>query len=92
MIYSVYILTNIAHTVLYTGVTNNLEKRTNEHIFKIKSNGFAEKYNCNILVYYEQTSDINIAIEREKQIKGMTRYRKEKLINSFNPEWENLMI
>ena len=88
--YYVYILTNESNNVLYTGVTNNLEKRTNEHRYKIKQNGFAEKYNCNKLVYYEITTDIKTAIEREKKIKGMLRKKKINLINSFNPEWKNL--
>ena len=90
MEYFVYILTNIAKTVLYTGVTNNLERRTLEHKFKLDKSGFAEKYNCNILVYFESTTDIKIAIEREKQIKGIRRFRKIKLINEFNPEWKDL--
>ena len=88
--YYVYILTNTLNTVLYTGVTNNLERRTNEHKYKIDKSGFAEKYNCNKLVYFEVTNDINIAIEREKKIKGMTRFKKIKLIESYNPNWDDL--
>ena len=92
MEYYVYILTNKNRTVLYTGVTNNLERRTLEHIYKIDKSGFAEKYNCNKLVYYESTTDVEIAIEREKQIKKYTRQNKIKLINGFNPTWKNLFI
>ncbi len=92
MEYYVYILTNKANSVLYTGVTNNLERRTLEHIYKIDKSGFAEKYNCNKLVYYEQTTDVSVAIEREKQIKGFTRFRKIKLIDNFNPEWKDLFV
>ena len=90
MEYYVYILTNKVNTVLYTGVTNSLERRTLEHIYKLDKSGFAEQYNCNKLVYYESTSDVKIAIEREKQIKGMTRFRKNKLITQFNAEWKDL--
>lgn len=89
--YYVYILANISNNVLYTGVTNNLEKRTFEHIYKLDKSGFCEKYNCNKLVYYEITTDINIAIEREKQIKKFRREKKINLINNFNPEWKNLL-
>ena len=88
--YYVYILTNCTNNVLYTGVTNDLERRTYEHIYKLDKSGFAEKYNCNKLVYFEQTSDVKLAIEREKQIKGWTRYKKIKLIQTKNPEWKDL--
>ncbi len=90
--YYVYILTNKSNTVLYTGVTNNLERRTNEHIYKIDKSGFAERYNCDKLVYYEQTTDIEVAIEREKQIKKYKRQKKIDLINNFNPDWKNLFL
>ena len=86
----VYILTNQTNNVLYTGVTNNLERRTFEHILKINKRGFAERYNCNKLVFFEDTPSVSAAIEKEKQIKGMTRYRKIKLIESKNPNWDNL--
>ena len=89
--YFVYILTNENNNVLYTGITNNIERRTFEHILKIKKNGFAEKYNCDKLVYYEQTTNVNVAIEREKKIKGLTRFKKLKLIKNFNPEWKDLL-
>ncbi len=89
--YFVYILTNVNNTVLYTGITNNLERRTIEHALKINKNGFAEKYNCEKLVYYEQTTDVKIAIEREKKIKGLTRFKKFQLIKNFNPELKDLL-
>ena len=82
--------TMLQRNLLYTGVTNSLERRTLEHIYKLDKSGFAEQYNCNKLVYYESTSDVKIAIEREKQIKGMTRFRKNKLITQFNAEWKDL--
>lgn len=85
----VYILTNPRKTVLYTGVTSNLGKRVYEHKNKI-AEGFTRRYNCNELVYYEISEDIESAIAREKQIKSGCRLKKEELINNFNPEWEDL--
>ena len=84
----VYIMANRSIT-LYTGVTNDLERRVFEHKNKLVS-GFTEKYNVNRLVFYEETSDINAAITREKQIKGWLRARKIELIESVNPEWLDL--
>lgn len=66
--YYVYILTNISKT-LYTGVTNNLERRIYEHKQKLVP-GFTKKYNLTMLVYFEETRDVQAAIQREKQIKG----------------------
>lgn len=85
----VYILSNINNTVLYVGVTNDLAKRVYEHKQKFV-NGFAEKYNVDKLVYYEIWQESYYAISREKQIKGLKRVKKEKLINEFNPEWKDL--
>jgi len=87
--YYVYILTNKNNTVLYTGVTNNLERRLYEHKNKL-IDGFTKKYNINKLVFYEITNDINSAIAREKQIKGWLRIKKIKLIEMMNPNWEDL--
>jgi putative endonuclease len=84
----VYILTNRSRT-LYTGVTNNLVRRVYEHKQKLVR-GFTEKYNIHQLVFYEETSDVNAAIAREKQIKGWTRAKKIALIESMNPEWRDL--
>lgn len=89
MDYYVYILSNKTNTALYVGVTNNLIKRTYEHNKKFVD-GFAEKYNCNKLVYYEITQDVYSAISREKQIKKYSRIKKEKLINKLNPERKDL--
>jgi putative endonuclease len=86
--YYVYILTNRSRT-LYTGVTNNLVRRVYEHKQKLVR-GFTEKYNIHQLVFYEETSDVNAAIAREKQIKGWTRAKKIALIESMNPEWRDL--
>ena len=88
--YYVYILTNKTNSVLYTGVTNNLAKRIEEHKQKINSNSFTAKYNATKLVYYEATSDINVAIAREKQIKSGSRKKKLQLIYEMNPEWIDL--
>lgn len=86
--YYVYIMTNKSHT-LYTGVTNNLERRVEEHKSKSIS-GFTSKYNVTQLVYYEEGNDVNVAIAREKQIKGWLRVKKIALIESINPEWRDL--
>ncbi len=88
-LYYVYILTSRNHRVLYTGVTNNLERRCSEHRQK-KVKGFTSKYNVDRLVYYETFNLIDLAIAREKQIKGYLRRKKEDLIDAFNPGWEDL--
>ncbi len=88
--YYVYIMTNKSKT-LYTGITNNLQRRVYEHKQKLIP-GFTSKYNINQLVYYEITSDINVALSREKQIKGWLRSKKIALIESVNPEWRDLNV
>ncbi|MFA6522245.1 MAG: GIY-YIG nuclease family protein [Patescibacteria group bacterium] len=85
----VYILTNPAHTVLYTGVTNDLLRRVQEHRAK-KIEGFTKKYNLKKLVYFDVCEGPTTAIEAEKRIKGWKRNKKEALINSLNPEWKDL--
>ena len=89
MNYYVYIVTNHYNTVVYTGVTNNLVRRVNEHRSRTKT-GFTEKYSVHKLVYYEITNSIKDAIYREKQIKGWKREKKNSLINENNPEWKDL--
>jgi len=86
--YYVYIMTNKSGT-LYTGVTNNLERRVFEHKNRLVD-GFTKKYNITKLVYFEETSDISAAIYREKQIKGWARQKKIALIESMNPDWRDL--
>jgi putative endonuclease len=86
--YYVYIMTNPART-LYTGVTNDLERRVFEHKQKL-TEGFTKRYALTTLVYYEASSDVRLAIEREKQIKGWLRQKKVALIDSANPEWRDL--
>ncbi len=87
--YYVYMMTNKGNKVLYTGVTNNLERRLWEHKNK-QYEGFTSRYNATKLVYFEETSDINSAIVREKQIKGWLRIKKNNLIESINPDWKDL--
>ena len=82
-------LTNTYHTVLYTGVTSNLQKRIAEHRNK-SFGGFSARYNLNIVVYFEELPNIVAAIEREKQIKDWSRAKKNALVNGTNPNWEDL--
>lgn len=88
--YYVYIATNYNNTVLYTGVTNNPERRIYEHRNKLVS-GFLSKYNVKKLVYAEEFFDVNEAIAAEKKIKGWTRDKKITLIKTTNPEFEDLL-
>ncbi|PTM08562.1 MAG: excinuclease ABC subunit C [Bacteroidetes bacterium] len=85
----IYFMTNKNNTVIYIGVTSDLLKRVYQHKMKIYK-GFTYKYNCDKLVYFEEFDDINLAITREKQLKTGNRKRKESLINSVNPEWNDL--
>ena len=85
----VYILTNKNNTVLYTGVTRNLQRRLAEHKLHLNP-GFTDKYNTEKLVYYEVYERLDAGIHREKQLKKWHRDWKEKLINDFNPEWKDL--
>jgi putative endonuclease len=87
--YCVYILTNKSNTVLYIGVTSDLESRVSEHKLKINT-GFTSKYNCNKLVYYEEFQWIQDAIAREKQLKAGSRQKKIDLIIADNPSWSDL--
>jgi len=87
--YYVYIITNYEESVLYTGKTNDLQRRIYEHKNKLLKS-FSKQYNINKLVYYEIFGDIEQSILREKQIKGGSRQRKIKLINEFNPQWIDL--
>ena len=85
----VYILSNWDDSVLYIGVTSNLPKRLYEHRNGL-ADGFTKKYNVHKLVYYEETSYMRSAIEREKQLKGWTRTKKNALIQTQNPNWKDL--
>ena len=88
--YYVYILTNKNNTVLYTGMTNNLERRIYEHKNKLVE-WFTSKYNLTKLVYFEEYKYVKDAIRREKQLKRWRRKWKEELIEKENPWWNDLM-
>ena len=85
----IYILTNKRHTVLYTGVTSDLQKRIYQHRMKLIA-GFTSRYSVDKLVYYEVADSAGAAIAREKQIKAGSRTKKVDLINSMNPQWLDL--
>ena len=87
--YFVYIITNINKTVLYTGVTNDIARRIYQHETGMTA-GFAKRYKCKYLLFYEHFTFIDEAIEREKQIKRWNRSKKEFLINTINPGWNFL--
>jgi putative endonuclease len=74
--------------VIYTGVTNDLQRRVLDH--RAGKTAFTKKYNVTKLVYFEMGDDINVAIAREKQIKGGSRKKKMDLIHSMNPDWKDL--
>jgi putative endonuclease len=86
--YFVYILTSNSGT-LYTGMTNNLQRRVYQHKHKLLE-GFTSQYNVNRLVYFETYNDVRDAIAREKQIKSWRRSKKLALIESMNPKWQDL--
>lgn len=87
--YYVYIITNASRSVLYVGVTNNLERRLFEHKTGIVD-GFTKKYKCKYLLYFEETTDVQSAIAREKQIKQWNRAKKDALNDTLNPNREDL--
>ena len=90
MNYYVYILSNKTNTTVYIGITNDLVRRMYEHRQNLSPNSFTAKYDVHKLVYYEHTTDSRVAIEREKQLKGWNRARKNALVNSVNPTWQDL--
>ena len=87
--YYIYIMTNQHRTVLYTGVTNSLTRRVGQHR-EGKDGTFTATYNVNRLVYWEAFVNIRNAISREKEIKGWRREKKLALVNTLNPEWNDL--
>ena len=89
--YYVYILANKTNSTLYIGVTNNILRRTNEHNDKV-IDSFTNRYNINKLVYIEEYSSVEDALNREKQLKKWRREKKDALINSINPQWEDLLL
>jgi len=86
--YYVYIMASRTKT-LYVGMTNDLERRAYEHKHRVMK-GFSSKYNVSRLVYFETIGDVAAAIRRERQIKGWRRARKIALVESANPEWDDL--
>ncbi|MBQ7545999.1 MAG: GIY-YIG nuclease family protein [Clostridia bacterium] len=85
-------MTNTTNVVLYTGVTNNLIRRVYEHKSHADPNSFTARYEVTKLVYFEETTDSYTAISREKQIKGGSRKKKNRLIEQMNPEWKDLYL
>ncbi len=89
--YFVYFLTNSNRTTLYLGVTNDLQRRLQEHhAASLVEKGFSGKYKTYHLIYFEEFQDVNMAIEREKQIKKWNRAKKDALIATQNPKWKFL--
>ena len=89
--YYVYILANINNKVIYTGITNDIKRRIYEHKSHLIE-GFTKRYNVDRLVYFEETTDVKAAIEREKQIKGWSRSKKNALIEKENSAWQELPL
>ena len=87
--YWIYIMSNANRTVLYIGVTDNIYRRCMEHKSGIIE-GFTKRYNCHALLYYEEFQQIEDAIAREKQLKGWKREKKDNLIKTQNPKFEDL--
>jgi putative endonuclease len=88
--YTVYIMASLSRT-LYVGVTNDLHRRVHEHKRRINP-GFTSRYRIDQLVHFEQSSDINAAIAREKQLKRWPRSRKYRLIEAHNAHWRDLSV
>ena len=86
----VYIMTNKDNTVLYTGVTSDLPARVQSHFYRLHLSAFTARYNVTKLVYYFSYFSIEEAIAEEKRIKGGSRQKKIDLINSMNPNWDDL--
>ena len=87
--YYVYILTNQNNAVMYIGVTNDLQRRLCEHKNGLPE-GFTQKYHVYKLVYFEKYSDVDDAITREKQLKKWKREKKNRLVETINPNWHDL--
>ena len=90
MAYYVYILANSTNVAIYTGVTKDLIRRVYEHRHELDPTSFTAKYGIHKLVYFEETTDVRAAIDREKQIKSWKRAKKNQLIESINPRWVDL--
>lgn len=90
MSYYVYILASNTNVTVYIGVTNDLIRRVYEHKNNLAPESFTSRYGVHKLVYFEQTTDVRAALEREKQLKGWQRSKKNALINAMNPQWRDL--
>ena len=90
MTYYVYILSNNTNVTIYTGITNDLIRRVYEHKTHADTKSFTAHYHVHQLVYFEETGDAYTAISREKQIKSWSRKRKNRLVETINPSWEDL--
>jgi len=90
MAYYVYILSSTSNYTLYIGVTGDLIRRVYQHKNNLDPDSFTAKYAVHKLVYFEQTTDIKSALEREKQLKGWRRAKKNALIDGMNPQWKDL--
>ena len=90
MEYYVYILANASNSAIYTGVTDHLTRRVQEHKDHLEPESYTAQYNVHKLVYYERLPDVRSALGREKAIKSLPRKKKNKLIESANPEWRDL--
>ena len=92
MPYYVYILSNQTNVTIYTGVTNDLKRRVYEHRNNLDPDSFTARYQVHKLVHYEVISDVKSALEREKQIKSWKREKKNQLIETDNPNWDDLYL
>ena len=90
MSYYVYILASATNYSVYIGVTNDLIRRVYEHRHEADPKSFTAQYQIHKLVYFEETTDIRAALEREKQLKGWRRSKKNALIETMNPQWKDL--
>ena len=88
--YYVYILASATNYTLYIGVTGDLIRRVYQHNNNLDPDSFTAKYAVHKLVYFEQTNDVRSALEREKQLKGWRRSKKNALIEAMNPQWKDL--
>lgn len=87
--YYIYMMASKRNGTLYTGITNNLIRRTYEHRNGLVD-GFTKTYGVKLLVWYEHTNDVEAAIRREKNIQAWKRDWKLRLIEEFNPDWNDL--
>ena len=92
MHYYVYILANNTNVAIYIGVTSDLLRRVYQHKHDMDPDSFSAKYQTHKLVYFEETGDVWSALEREKQLKGWRRSKKNWLVETRNPQWRDLSL